>query len=110
MSCTAPEANCPAPVVTCRMPSAPASAKPRIAPLTVSDEVTFTAASAWPRAAARARLAAYCWRGAFPRRGGGARRGGEVEHRGVLLGGGDGHGASVPPWRSRGEGGVPSSR
>jgi hypothetical protein len=47
MSVTAaPERNSAAPVVICTIPSAPASANPRIAPLSVSDDVTLTAASA----------------------------------------------------------------
>ena len=41
-----PERNSAAPVVIWTIPSAPASANPRIAPLSVSDDVTLTAGSA----------------------------------------------------------------
>jgi hypothetical protein len=43
MSCAAPEAYVPPPVLTWTMPSAPASTKPSSAALSVAEEVTFTA-------------------------------------------------------------------
>ena len=48
----APEANAAPPVVTCTMPSEPASAKPRSAAFSVAEDVTFTAGSAYPSARA----------------------------------------------------------